>query len=246
MSIFKSVRVTNTVRSTIATNRDLDHNISDLQVSVGGQTLDADFLGYYNRTGQLKRWGFATSEVLELESGTLTQFFQRGVIDFHRRPDLGGIWLVERRLAWDYFGGGQGGSRDQGFEPAPTSPPSAGAVNYGGFNHYVSNFAADGTRTGFLDFFIELGGVDSFGFPKTAGRTDTGAPDTLFEGKTPGFVRQYFQAAIFQLSAQGTVELTLLGDSLRNQLVPNHGDYAAFGPAAPVVSGQTIVPERIA
>ena len=245
-SIFESVRVTNTVRSTIATNRDLDHNISDLQVSVGGQTLDADFLGYYNRTGQLKRWGFATSEVLELESGTLTQFFQRGVIDFHRRPDLGGIWLVERRLAWDYFGGGQGGSRDQGFEPAPTSAPSAGAVNYGGFNHYVSNFAADGTRTGFLDFFIELGGVDSFGFPKTAGRTDTGAPDTLFEGKTPGFVRQYFQAAIFQLSAQGTVELTLLGDSLRNQLVPNHGDYAAFGPAAPVVSGQTIVPERIA
>lgn len=245
-SIFETVRVTETARSTTSDNPDLDHNISDLQVSVGGQALDAEFLGYYNRTGQLKRWGYATSEVLEIEQGTLTQFFQRGVIDFHRRPDLGGIWLVERRLAWDYFGGGQGGSDDQGFEPAPTTPPSSGAVNFGGFNHYVSNFAPDGARTGFLDFFIELGGVESFGYPKTAGRTDTGAPGTLFEGKTPGFVRQYFQAAIFQLSAQGTVELTLLGDSLRNQLVPNFRDFAAFGPAAPVVRGQLITPEQIA
>ncbi len=245
-SIFETVRVAETARSTVSTNPDLDHNISDLQVSVGGQALDAGFLDYYNRTGKLKRWGYATSEVLELEPGTLTQFFQRGVIDFHRRPDLGGIWLVERRLAWDYFGGGQGDSRDQGVEPAPTTPPSGGAVNFGGFNHYVSNFAADGTRTGFLDFFIELGGVDSFGFPKTAGRSDTGAPGTLFEGKTPGFVRQYFQAAIFQLSAQGTVELTLLGDSLRNQLVPDYRDYAAFGPTAPVARGQFITPERIA
>ncbi|MDE2701548.1 MAG: leucine-rich repeat domain-containing protein [Chloroflexota bacterium] len=245
-SIFEIVRVTETARSTTSDNPDLDHNISDLQVSVGGQALDAEFLGYYNRTGQLKRWGYATSEVLELEQGTLTQFFQRGVIDFHRRPDLGGIWLVERRLAWDYFGGGLGGSIDQKVEPAPTTPPSAGAVNFGGFNHYVSNFAPDGSRTGFLDFFIELGGVDSFGFPKTAGRTDTGAPGTLFEGKTPGFVRQYFQAAIFQLSARGTVELTLLGDSLRNQLVPNFRDFAAFGPATPVVKGQLIIPEQIA
>ena len=245
-SIFETVRVAATARSTTATNPNLDHNISDLQVSVGGQTLDAGFLDYYNRTGQLKRWGFATSEVLEIESGTLTQFFQRGVIDFHRRPDLGGIWLVERRLAWDYFGGGQGGSQDQGVEPPPTSPPSADAVNFGGFNHYVSNFTADGTRTGFLDFFIELGGVESFGFPKTAARNDTGAPGTLFEGKTPGFVRQYFQAAIFQLSARGTVELTLLGDSLRDQLVPNHRDYASFGPAAPVFRGQLIIPEQIA
>jgi hypothetical protein len=244
-SIFESVRVKNTARSTIATNPDLDHNISDLRVSVGGQALDADFLDYYNRTGQLKRWGYATSEVLELEPGSLTQFFQRGVIDFHRRPDLGGIWLVERRLAWDYFGGDRA-SQDQGVEPVPTSPPSANAVNFGGFGHYVSNFAADGTRTGFLDFFIELGGVDSFGFPKTAGRSDTGAPNTLFEGKTPGFVRQYFQAAIFQLSAQGTVQLTLLGDSLRDQLVPNHRDYASFGRTAPVVRDQFITPEQIA
>ncbi|MXX66580.1 MAG: hypothetical protein F4Z40_06230 [Chloroflexi bacterium] len=59
-------------------------------------------------------------------------------------------------------------------------------------------------------------------------------------------MRQYFQAAIFQLSAQGIVELTLLGDSLRNQLVPNFRDFAAFGPAAPVVRGQLITPEQIA
>ena len=244
-SIFESVRVVDTFRSTIASDPGLDHNISDLQIRVGELALNADFLAYYNRTGQLKRWGYATSEVIEFEPGTLSQFFQRGVIDFHHRPDLGGVWLVERRLSWDYFGGGLGGSQDQGFEPPPAVPPSADAVNFGGFGHYVSNFAADGTRTGFLDTFIELGGVDSFGFPKTAARTDTGARRTLFEGKTPGFVRQYFQAAIFQLSAQGTVQLTLLGDSLRDRLVPHHRNYLSFGPTGPVVRGQLINPEQI-
>ena len=241
-SIFETIRVTDTTYVADDTNPDLAHNISDLQVTVGGRTLTADFLGYHNRTGQTTRWGLPTSEVLELEPGTLTQFFQRGAIDFH---DVGAGWIVERRLAWDYFGGGLGGSVDQRFEPSPSAPPGSGAVVYPAFGHYVSDTAADGSRTGFLDFFNSLGGVDSFGFPKTEARRDTNAPGMLSEGKTPGFMRQYFQAAIFQLAANGEVQLTLLGDSLRNLLVPNHGDYAAFRRAAPFIDGQFIIPQRI-
>ncbi len=243
-SIFETVRVVDTISVAAVGNPDLVHNISDLQVTVGGRTLPAEFLNYHNRTGQRERWGFPTSEVLELEQGTLTQFFQRGAIDFHIRHDLGGIWVTERRLAWDYFGGGAGGSVDQKFEPPPASPPSA-AVFFPAFMHYVANTAADGTQTGFLDFFNSLGGVDSFGFPKTEARRDRNAPGMLSEGKTPGFMRQYFQAAIFQLAANGEVQLTLLGDSLRNLLVPNHGDYAAFRRAAPFIDGQFIIPQRI-
>ena len=241
-SIFESVRVVDTISVAAPGNPDLVHNISDLQVTVGGRTLPANFLEYHNRTGQRERWGYPTSEVLEIEPGTLTQFFQRGVIDFH---DVGAGWIVERRLAWDYFGGGLGGSRDQGFEPSPAAAPGTGAAYFPAFGHYVSDTAADGSRTGFLGFFNRLGGVDSFGFPKTEARRGTNAPGMLTEGKTPGFVRQYFQAAIFQLDANGNPQLTLLGDSLRNLLLPDHADYAAFRRAAPFADEQIIVPQRI-
>ena len=247
-SIFTTVQVIDTSFSTTRDspefpyNPDLDHNISDLRVTVGGQVLVADFLDYFNRTGGRERWGFATSEVIEIEPGTLTQFFQRGVIDFH---DVGFGWIVERRLAWDYFGGGLGGSVDQRFEPPPASPPPGPSEFFAGFQHYVANTAVDGTATGFLDFFNRLGGVDSFGIPKTEARRDTNGPGMLTEGKTPGFVRQYFQAAIFQLAANGQVQLTLLGDSLRDLLVPDHADYQAFRRAAPFTDGQFFVPQRI-
>lgn len=248
-SIFKDVRVAATFFSTTRDypefpyNPDLDHNISNLRVSVGGQNLNANFLEYYNRTGRIERWGFATSEVLEIEPGTLTQFFQRGVIDFH---DVGAGWIVERRLAWDYFGGdAYDRSRDQGFEAAPAGPPAGASSFFPAFQHYVAETATDGTRTGFLTFFNRLGGVDSFGFPKTEARRDTGAANTLFEGKTAGFVRQYFQAAIFQLASGGQVQLTLLGDSLRDLLVPDHADHAAFRRADAFAVGQVIVPQKI-
>ena len=248
-SIFDTVQVTDNFFSStrdhpeLPYNPDLDHNISDLQVGVGGQTLDANFLAYYNRTGGIERWGFATSEVVEIEPGTLTQFFQRGVVDFH---DVGAGWIVERRLAWDYFGGDAfDKARDQGFEPPPSGPPVGPSAYFPAFRHYVANASLDGTPTGFLDFFTRLGGVDSFGFPKTEARRDTGGPNTLFEGKTAGFTRQYFQAAIFQLAANGEVQLTLLGDSLRDLLVPDFADHAAFGRASPLADGRFIVPQQI-
>ena len=120
---------------------------------------------------------------------------------------------------------GAGGSVDQGVEDAPADAPEGG-VQVGEFGHYVSNTAADGTVTGFLDFFNGLGGVDAFGFPKTEARADTGEAGTLSEpGTAAGFVRQYFQAAVFELGPDGA-RLTLLGDTVRNQL---HPDYVFVG-----------------
>ncbi len=221
----------------------LNHNISNLLVTVGGNAVNADFLTAYNATGGLARWGLATSEVVEIEDGTLTQFFQRGVLDFH---DVGAGYIVERRLAWDYFGGGLGGSTDQGVEDAPDVAPEGG-VQVGAFGHYVANVDADGNTTGFLDLFNSLGGVDSFGFPKTEARADTGAEGTLSQADSIGLTRQYFQAAVFQITpGTGLAELTLLGDDLRDDvLVPGHADEAAFSAAEALSVGDPVSPPVI-
>ncbi len=47
-------------------NEDLKHNISNLSVTVGGEAVPADFLDVYNATGGLERWGYPTSEVVEI------------------------------------------------------------------------------------------------------------------------------------------------------------------------------------
>ena len=241
-SSFDSVVVTQNEFVEAPGNEDLKHNISNLAVTMGGTALSANFLDVYNMTGGLERWGYPTSEVVEIESGALSQFYQRGVLDFH---DVGAGYLVERRLAWDYVGGGLGGSTDQGVEAAPDSAP-AGGEQVGAFGHYVANVDADGNATGFLDFFNRLGGVDAFGFPKTEAREDTGADGMLLDpGSVTGFTRQYFQAAVFQLAEDGTVQLTLLGDTLRGLLVPGFADEAAFGAASALSVGDSISPDVI-
>ncbi len=212
-------------------NPTLLHNVPELTALVDGQQLSADFRGHYRRTGGLTRWGLPTSEVLVAEASTLTQYYQRGLVDFHRRGDLGGIWVMERRLAWDYFGGGIAGSPDQGVEPGTSN--SYIGIQQGPWGHKVSNFAVDGTVTGFETFFISLGGVEAFGYPKTEARVDTNLPGTLhIDAATPGFIRQYFQSAVleFHPGVPGDpIQLRLLGDDLRNQQFPN----AAFAQLPP-------------
>ena len=225
-------------------NPDLAHNIPNLEVSVDGQVRQADFLAYYDSTGGLARWGYPTSEVIVIELGTLTQFYQRGAVDFH---DVGHGWLIERRLAWDYVGGGLDGAPDQRVEP-PGMNPHPGAV-VGPWGHKVSNLAVDGTRTGFADFFHAFGGVASFGYPKTAARVDTGGSGSLFDPRTtPGFIRQYYQAAVFEYHPQdpsAPVKLTLLGDSLRDFLLPEHQTLPAFRAATPLRQGARLDPAVI-
>ncbi|MYB17222.1 MAG: hypothetical protein F4X41_09390 [Chloroflexi bacterium] len=242
LSSFAAVVVAETRYQTVATNPDLDHNIANFEVTLAdGSTVRAGFLDAYNRTGGLRRWGLATSEVIEIETGTLTQFYQRGVLDFH---DTGFGYIVERRLAWDYFGGHLG-ENDQGVEPAPLQAPGGG-VQVGVFGHYVTNVDMDGNPTGFLDLFRALGGVEGFGIPKTDARRDSGAAGTLYQPESVGLVRQYFQAAILQITpGSNLAELTLLGDDLRAVLVPGWKAEAAFGPALPLASGDAYFPPVI-
>ena len=238
-SSFESVVVTQNEYVEAPGNEDLKHNISNLTVTVGGSAVSANFLDVYNATGGLERWGYPTSELVEIPGIGLTQFFQRGALHLESNAE------VTRLLAWDYVGGGMGGSTDQGVEAAPDSAPEGGE-QVGAFGHYVANVDADGNATGFLDFFNRLGGVAAFGFPKTEAREDTGAEGTLMEpGTTAGFTRQYFQAAVFQLAEDGSVQLTLLGDTLRGILVPGYADMDAFGAADALSVGDSVSPPLI-
>lgn len=230
-------------------NANLAHNIPKLSATVNGQLLTADFMDHYTRTGGITRWGLPTSEVLVIEEDTLTQYYQRGVVDFHRRADLGGIWVIERRLAWDYFGGGRDGSEDLGVEPGTSN--SFPGTQLGPWGHKVSDYAVDGTIIGFAEFFNDLGGVDSFGFPKTEARADNNLPGTLhIPGKTTGFIRQYFQAAVMEYhpsDPDDPIKLGLLGDDLRNRQFPNaaYANIPAFQAAEEFVDGSFYEPPAV-
>ena len=243
---FDAVRVVSSVLVADDANPSLSHNIPRLEVTIGGQTLTADFAAFYQSSGGLTRWGLPTSEVFMEEIGALTQYYQRGVVDFHPRHDLGGIYVMERRLAWDYFGGGIAGSVDMGVEPGTTNHNSG--EEHGPWGHKVSNFSVGGVWTGFLNFFRTYGGVDAFGFPKTEARIDTNRPGTLhIAAATPGFIRQYFQAAVLEYHPGAGVRLRLLGDDLRNRLYPNNAwqQIGAFNAATALTDGQAYAVEVV-
>ena len=157
----------------------LAHNIPDLTLTLAdGSEASCDFLTYFESNFGLARWGHPISEVLEERPGSLTQYFQRGVLDCHERD---GEWRVERRLAWDHIGGGVDGAPDLGVEAGPAERPGgrvAGTLGAPG-----ANYAVDGTYVGFLDFFTSLGGEATFGLPKTEARYDD---DPRAELRVPG------------------------------------------------------------
>ena len=232
-----AIRITDNEFIEAPGNPDLKHNIPDLEVMIGDLVLPAGFLAHFRATGAVERWGYPTSEVLVLEPNTLTQFYQRGVVDFH---NLGAGWVVERRLAWDYVGGGRGGSTDQGVEEGITNP-NPGRPS-GPWGHKVANLAIDGTEVGFADFYERLGGVSAFGYAKTDARKDGDRAGTLqIPGATPGFIRQYFQAAVLEYHPSDTgnpVKLTLLGDTLRGLLVAGWENEPGFARAERLLTGE--------
>ena len=225
----------------------LGHNILDLRLTLAdGTVVDCFFLTHYARTGGLARWGYATSEILEERPGALTQYYQRGAVDCHFRD---GQWRVERRLTWDFLGGGVFGAPDLGFEPHLLSDQPG--VFPGPWGHRVSNFAIDGTYTGFLNFFQRYGAVPAFGYPKTEARYDDDPAAVLtLPGSTAGFIRQYFQAAVFEYhpgDPADPVKLGLAGDTLRDLLYPNQSylRFASFRPAPILTAGEGYVAERV-
>ena len=221
----------------------LAHNIPNLRVTVGGEDVACNFLSHYESTGGVTRWGFATSEVIEERAGSLTQYYQRGVVDCQERD---GLWRMERRLVWDYLGGGLGDAPDLGTEPDLVSHQVG--LPLGPWGHRVSNMAVDGTPTGFLDFFVELGGLQAFGHPKTDARLDD-APGAILaiEDADPGVIRQYFQAAVFEHHAGSPepVQLRLLGDAVRDLIYPfgSHQVFESFQSVQSLRYGQAYAPE---
>ena len=105
----------------------------------------------------------------------------------------------------------------------------------------------EGDAIGFADFFHRLGGVASFGFPKTDARQDDHPQAVLHTPGRPidGRIRQYFQAAVLEYhpeSPESPVKLSLLGDTLRDARYPGHiwQQYLAFGPEAPLAVGDQL------
>ena len=221
----------------------LAHNIPNLRVTVGGGDVACNFLSHYETTGGVTRWGFATSEVVEERPGSLTQYYQRGVVDCQERD---GLWRMERRLVWDYLGGGLGDAPDLGTEPDLVSDQVG--LPLGPWGHRVSNMAVDGTPTGFLDFFVELGGLQAFGHPKTDARLDDAPGAMLAIGDAEsGVIRQYFQAAVFEHhpGSPEPVQLRLLGDAVRDRIYPfgSHQAFQSFQSAPALRYGQAYAPE---
>ncbi len=218
-------------------NDNLKHNIPNLEIAWSDVTRTADFLTHYDITGGLERWGYPVSEVLVLESGALTQFYQRGAVDFH---NVGQGWAIERRLTWEYVGGVNSPAGDQGTEPVLTNPHPGRLT--GPWGHKVSNYSVDGVEVHFAAVHNRLGQTLAFGYPLSDARINflvlglLHAPST-----TPGFVRQFFQAAVFEyhpIYPDNPVMLTLLGDILRDILVPNHAIHAPFNAQPELEIGQ--------
>ncbi len=223
----------------------LEHNVADvLGTLTDGTSFAANFLQNFEQTGGVERWGYPTSAIFEETPGTLTQYYQRGVIDW-RPPPSGGAHTFLRRLAWDYLGGGLGGSEDQGVEPGLTNSNTGDEL--GPWGHKVANVSVEGVEIGFADFFHRLGGVASFGFPKTDARRDD-HPQAVLHDPTRSVdsrIRQYFQAAVLEYhpeSPHAPVKLRLLGDTLRNSRYPGAAwqRYVAFGPEEPFAVGDGI------
>ena len=224
---------------------ELEHNVADVTGSFAdGAPYRARFLQHFERTGGVERWGFPASAVFEETTGTLTQYYQRGVVDW-RPPPEGGAHIFLRRLAWDYVGGGLGGSEDQGVEPDLTNRNPGAAL--GPWGHKVANLSVEGEPIGFADFFNRSGGVDSFGYPKTDARRDNHPQAVLHDPTRPvdDRIRQYFQAAVLEYhpeSPGAPVKLRLLGDTVRDSRYPygSWRQYLAFAPAVPLAAGDRL------
>ena len=219
----------------------LPHNLADFRVRLSGRLRTIGFRAFYESTGGLERWGWPTSEPLREDAATVSQYFQRGVMDW--ASDGRGGRQIYPRPVWAFIGGGRGGAPDLGVESDVISDQPGDVV--GDWGHRLSNFAIDGTEIGFKDFFDRLGGRPMFGAPRTDARPDTGLLGTVFDPTAPGgVIRQYFQNAVFEYvpGALQPVRLRLLGDVLRDRLYPN-GAWRALAPFArsePISKAQQI------
>lgn len=215
------------------------HNLTNWLVRLDGRLRVAPFSAYFTATGGIDRWGWPISEPVRETADAVSQYFQRGVMDW--TGDARGGRTVIPRPVWDFLGGGRGGAPDMGVEPDIVSDQPGELI--GMWGHRVSNFAIDGAEIGFLDFYNTYGGEAQFGAPRTEARPDTGAVGTLHSADAPlGVIRQYFQNAVFEFAPDRPqpVRLRLIGESLRDRLYPSWGGLPAFADQPAVAKGQSV------
>ncbi len=186
-----------------------EHNVPRLRgLLASGAGFEADFLGFFSSTGGSERWGYPISEVFEEESGVLVQYFENGVLEY--RPPFG----VEPRSLADLLAG-------DGIEVGPISRISREYV--GPWGQQVSNLSVEGRETGFLDMFRDMGGVASFGYPRSDARRDDHPEATMAPlPATDGAIRQYFEAGVLQIlnGSDQVPSIIPLGRALRDQVYP--------------------------
>ena len=215
------------------------HNLTNWLVRLDGQLRVAPFAAYFAATGGIDRWGWPISEPLQESAGSVSQYFQRGVMDW--AADERGGRTVLPRAVWDFLGGGRDGAPDLGVESDVISEQPGELV--GTWGHRVSNFSIDGTEIGFLSSFNTYGGELQFGAARTPARPDTGAAGTLYMDDAPlGVIRQYFQNAIFEFAPDRPqpVRLRLIGESLRDRRYPAWSEVTAFADRPAIEKGQAV------
>ena len=94
------------------------------------------------------------------------------------------------------------------------------------WEHKISDFDITGTDVGFRASSTSSAGPKALGFRRpTPVKTLEAQGCWLAPGVDLGWIRQYFQAAVFEYhpaEPEGSrVKLSLLGDTLRNQNYPN-------------------------
>lgn len=134
-----------------------------------GYTVSGEWLNYYRRLGGAEVLGHPIGRVRPdpAGGGQIVQYFQRAVLEWH--PENPPEHRIQRRLL--------GNLLYPGFYEAPVDPgdpkrrPQSEATYFpnspgAGLGHYVANYAPDGTRTHFKEFFDGHGGAGAFGYPK--------------------------------------------------------------------------------
>lgn len=157
-----------------------------------GHFLGGVFRTFWEQRGAQNIFGFPiTEEYYRNADGKLVQYFQRARFELNQ---VNGQYFVELGFVGQEYLNQQGRSFPRS-NPVPNTAdqryfPETGQV----------------IRGGFKAFWEQVGGVELFGYPLS------GEIDEVLNGQ---IVRsQYFQRARFELTADGSVRLGLLGEAL--------------------------------
>jgi hypothetical protein len=208
-----------------------DHNVVWIRgKAMPGGDFEADFLGFFESTGGMERWGGPISEAFEEEPGVLAQYFENGVLEY--RPGLG----VEPRPVWELIGGGA-------VEGRPLDRNRGKIV--GLWNRKISNVSVEGLH-GVSGHIRAPRGEASFGDPMSDARGDVHQEAELAMSKSlVGVFRQYFQAAVLQVyrGLDQSPTILPLGREVQELLYPDGGwrGLAVFSRTEPLEPG-TVYP----